>query len=80
MLCRDLGGESVLLEPRVGRYFGLDEVGTRIWFLIAEHRRFEEVLGALAAEYEVPPDRLRADVAAFIEALRDHGLVEVHGG
>ena len=32
----DLAGEAVILNLKSGQYFGLNEVGTRIWNLIQE--------------------------------------------
>src|SRR5262249_46846096 len=37
VLVQELGGESVLLNLNGGRYFGLDEVGTRMWQWSAPH-------------------------------------------
>ncbi len=65
VLFRDLDGEAVLLETGSGRYYGLDEVGTRMWSLLQLHGEIEAVCRALLAEYDVPEDRLREDLAAI---------------
>ncbi len=36
VLFRELAGEAVLLDLKSQRYFGLGEVGTRIWQLLDE--------------------------------------------
>jgi len=79
VLFRDLDGEAVLLETGTGRYYGLDEVGTRMWSLLQSHGEIEAVCRALLDEYDVPEDRLRADLELFLEALAERGLVRMDG-
>lgn len=75
VLFRDLDGESVLLETASGRYYGLNEVGTRIWSLLQLHGETEAVCRALLAEYDVSEARLREDLARLVEALAARGLI-----
>ena len=77
VLFRDLDGEAVLLETATGRYYGLNEVGTRMWSLLQFHGEIEAVCRALLAEYDVPEPQLRADLAQLIEALAARGLVKI---
>ncbi|MDT0631226.1 PqqD family protein [Rubrivirga sp. S365] len=72
----DLGGESVLLDPVSGRYFGLNEVGTRIFELLSEPRSVSDLVDLLVQEYEVAPAQLRADVEQFVGEMMSRGLVE----
>lgn len=74
---RELDGEAVVLSLRTGLYFGLNEVGTRVWQLIEQHRDLRQVFDALRAEFEVGDDRLLRDLVALVEQLRDKGLVHV---
>jgi hypothetical protein len=76
VLFRDLDGEAVLLATESGKYFGLNEVGTRMWSLLRLEGDVEAVCQSLLAEYDVPEERLREDVAQFVGALADRGLVE----
>ncbi|HEX3557100.1 MAG TPA: PqqD family protein [Thermoanaerobaculia bacterium] len=76
VLFRDLDGEAVLLATDSGRYFGLNEVGTRLWSLLRLHGDVETVCRALLAEYDVPEDRLREDLAQFVDTLAARGLVK----
>lgn len=74
VMVRHLEGEAVLLDLGSQRYFGLDEVGSRIWDLLAEGRALAEVVDALAAEYEVERARLEGDVTELVERLEAAGL------
>ncbi len=78
VLFRDLAGEAVLLELESGRYYGLNETGTRMWSLLAEHERVEEVLEVLFQEYDAPPERLRQELHQFIATLASRKLLNLH--
>ncbi len=73
---RELSGESVLLNLNSGVYFGLDEVGTRMWYLLAEHGSTDKVITAMLDEYEVEEGQIRSDLDKLIEQLSEKGLVK----
>ena len=76
-LSQELNGETVLLELSRGVYFGLDEVGTRIWQLLARGDSLDEIVAALVDEYEVSADAAAADLRALVGELEERRLVEV---
>lgn len=73
----DLGGEVAILDLKVGVYYGLDEVGARVWELIQEPRVVGDVRDVLIEEYEVVPERCERDLFALLERLAEEGLIEV---
>ena len=75
VLVQELDGEAVLLDLDSERYFGLDDVGTRVWRHLLEHRRLERVCEEMQKEYEVDASRLRADVLQLVGELIDAGIV-----
>jgi hypothetical protein len=74
---RELDGEAVILNLDTGLYFGLNEVGTRVWQLLDAHAELRQVFERLRVEFDVTDDRLRADLLALVEQLRVKGLVHV---
>ena len=74
---RDLDGESVILDLDSGTYFGLNQVGTRIWQLLERDGRIETVFEALRKEFDVEPERLAGDLLELVARLADAGLGEV---
>ena len=76
----DLGGEVAILHLNEGVYYGLDDVGARIWSLIQEPTTVEEIRDVLVSEYEVAPDRCESDLIALLQRLADEGLIEVRDG
>ena len=78
VLVRELAGESVLLNLNSESYFGLDEVGTRMWASLVTSPSIEAAFDTLLAEYEVEPERLSADLNIFTQKLVELGLLHVH--
>jgi hypothetical protein len=72
---REVGGETVILDTVGGTYYGLDEVGTRIWDLVRDGRSVEAVETVLLDEYEVEPDDLHRDLERLLDELLDQGLL-----
>ncbi len=77
VLFRELEGEAVMLDLGSERYFGLDEVGARVWQLLDEHHDVETVVAQMLAEYDVEEEQLRSDLAELIDNLAEAGLVTV---
>ena len=75
VLFQELADEAVLLNLVNEHYYGLDEVGTRIWQLIGEHDDVEQVVAHLLAEYDVPAATLRQDITALLAEMATAGLV-----
>lgn len=76
----EVDGEAVILDLKSETYFGLDPVGTRIWDLIQEPARVEDVCQALLEEYEVDPDRCRREVVDLLNEMAEEGIVEIVDG
>lgn len=80
VLFRDLDGEAVILSLDSGQYYGLDEVGTRMWVLLTEHGQVEQVYRVLLDEYEVSDTQLCRDLLGLVDELVACGLLRVDGG
>jgi len=76
----DLAGETVLLNMQSAMYYGLDQVGSRIWELVREPIRVSDLRDAITNEYDVEPERCEADVLGFLRELALKGLIEVRDG
>ena len=76
-LSADLAGEVVILNLKNGVYYGLDDVGYRIWGLIQDHKTVRQIRDAILGEYEVERERCERDLVAFLQRLTDEGLIEV---
>jgi hypothetical protein len=65
----------VLLDVNGGLVLASNLVGARIWQLIEQRNTAAEIARQLVIEYGVSDHRANGDVAAFIAALADRGLV-----
>ena len=77
VLISNVQGESVLLNLNSERYFGLDEVGTRMLSVLTTSNSIQTAYEALLEEYDVENEALRRDLADLIDRLVDQGLLEV---
>ena len=75
----DLSGETVLLNLQKGVYYGLDQVGNRVWNLIQQPKTIHEIQQVISEEYEVDADQCRQDLLVLMEELQTNGLIEVQG-
>lgn len=75
VLVRELGGEAVLLNLDSETYFGLDDVGTRMWAVLTTSPSIAAAHAVLLKEYDVDPDRLASDLLTLVGELVDHGLL-----
>jgi hypothetical protein len=79
-LASSVGGETVILGMKRSRYYGLDEVGARVWQLVQSPTPVAKICDALVAEYAVEPARCQSDGLRLLTELQREGLLEVSGG
>ena len=77
VLISRLQEESVILNLDSERYFGLDDVGTRILNVLTTSDSIEAAYKSLLEEYDVDGQVLRDDLLALIESLAKQGIIEV---
>ncbi len=77
VVTRDVKGDTVLLNTETGRYFTLDEIGSRAWTLLTTSSSILAARDALLAEYAAEPVDLDRDLSALVDHLMARGLVEV---
>jgi len=76
VMFRELDGEAVLLNLHNEMYYGLDEVGTRMWTLLTTSDSVQAAMDAMLEEFDVTPEVLEQDVAKMIKELQTNGLLE----
>ena len=80
VLISNLQEESVILNLNSERYFGLDNVGTRMLSALSTSNSIEAAYEQLRAEYDVDAQMLRQDLTSLIENLLQQGLITVEHG
>ncbi len=75
----DFDGETVMLDTRSGKYYGLNEVATMVWDLVQQPRTLKEIREAVEAQFNVTAERCDSDLQAWLQDMVDEGLVEIEG-
>jgi hypothetical protein len=76
----DLAGESILLSLKTAKYYGLDQVGARIWELVQQPTPVTTVCDTILNEFDVDRERCERDVLELLRQLAAEGLIEVQDG
>lgn len=79
VLSQEVSGETVLLDLNSENYFGLNEVGTRIWQLMQEDGDLQKVYDTMLDEYDVDKKQLGKDMEELVAKFVDAGLIEIGG-
>lgn len=77
VLISNVGGESVILNLNSERYFGLDEVGTRMLSVLTTSNSVQTAYEMLLEEYDVENELLRHDLIDLIDQLVEQGLLGI---
>ena len=77
VLVRHLDGEAVLLNLESERYFGLDQIGTRMLDLATTMPSIDTAYERLVSEYEVEPPLLREHLNELLSRLVENGLLQL---
>ena len=75
VLFREIDNECVLLDLGSGTYFGLNEVGTRIWNLLRDGLSEDDIVRTIGEEYESDTETIRADVRRILAELESRKLI-----
>ena len=74
-LSADTGDGAVMMSPSASQYIGLSGTAGRIWELLETPRTLAELCTALADEYQVTAEEVRADVTEFVAGLAERGAL-----
>jgi hypothetical protein len=76
-LASDIGGEVILMNIEVGRYYGLDDIGSRIWRSIEQPIVVEQLCQSMAMQYKADIEVVTSDVLTLLNRLLEQQLITV---
>jgi hypothetical protein len=76
----NLEDEAVILHLKDGVYFGLNQVGARIWNLLQVPRRVSEIRDVILEKYDVEPQQCEQDLLKLLKELHSKGLINIRDG
>ena len=72
-----VAGETVILNYGKGAYYGLDEVGVKIWDTLEKGpQTIDTLCDAVTEEYDIDADTCKSDIDILLKDLISEGLVE----
>lgn len=69
--------ELFIVDPKAREMHQLNQVGAKIWDLLARPRSIQELADAIADEYDVALSTAQGDVVGFLEEMLGRKLVKV---
>lgn len=76
VVSRQIGDEIVLMDLESGTYFGLNQVGSRVWELTGDSPQSLSALrDRIVEEFDVAGDVAQQDLARLLDQLASRGLL-----
>jgi hypothetical protein len=76
VVSRTVQNEEVILDLKSSRYYGLNELGSRVWLALKNKEKMEAVVESISEEYEASPDLIKKDIEALLKKMKKSGLVQ----
>ncbi len=77
MLFNEIDGEVVMLSIENSEYYGMDKVGSRIWQLLENPMRFNELVSCLMEEYDVTEEQCHQETLDFIKKMTEKKMLDL---
>src|SRR6056297_67631 len=77
VFANEVDGEAVMMNIQTGKYYGLDEIGTRIWELMEEEIEVRKIIDELRKEFDVSEQQCKKDVLTLLDDLKSNQLIEI---
>jgi len=77
VLFQEIDNEYVLLNMKTELYFGLNDIGARVWQIISQEGTTDTLIEKIMAEYEVSADALKADISELLNELSKEQLISI---
>ena len=75
VLFRQLDGEAVLLDLKSQEYFGLNEIGTRVWTALQQGEELSALVEEIVRSYDAQAEQVRVDIDQLIKELQSANLI-----
>jgi hypothetical protein len=75
IVAADMGDEVVMVSLKRNNYYGLDEIGGRVWALLEQPSTMRAVCEQLRREYDVDEETCARDVGALLAHMVREGLL-----
>ena len=80
IVAKVLDGEAIMINLSKGIYYSLDGVGGRVWELLEDVRSAASIAMEVVREFDVTPERARADVERILHELQAENVIRLESG
>jgi hypothetical protein len=75
IIWKNIRGESVLLNPMTGKYYGLNKVGCSFWEKIDDSRTLSDIATLMLEEFNVTQETLLKDLDDLMKKLIENNIL-----
>ena len=79
IVASDIDGETVMMSIENGEYYGLDDIGSRIWELLEKPIKVSDLIDTLLERFDVDRETCERDVLKFLNELKEDKILRVEG-
>ena len=79
IVASDIDGETVMMSIESGKYYGLDDIGSRIWEFIEKPIKVSDLIDTLLERFDVDRETCEKDVLKFLNELNEDKILIVKG-
>lgn len=76
MVAANLDGDLVMMNEKLGRYYGISGVGARAWELLETPTSVDDLVNSICQEYDIDSDTCHQDITRFTQDLMKVNLIE----
>lgn len=76
LISNEIDGEIVMMSIEKGNYYGMNNIGSRIWSLIEQPVRVSDIISSLTLEYDVSYETCAKEVLSFLRSLQNENIIE----
>ena len=72
---RKVADEVVLLNVKTSDYYSMNPTGVMVWELVCKNKKLDEIVAAVAAEFDADEGRVKKDVLELLKKLESEKIV-----
>jgi hypothetical protein len=72
-----LDDEIMMMSIKNSEYYGLDNIASRVWEILANPSTLSQIVKTLMEEFEVSEESCYTDITEFLKALDEKNLIEI---
>lgn len=78
-LAADVNGETMIMDPEAGKYYGLNGAASMIWRRLQQETTPAHLVAELIAQFDGPADVIEAETMDLLRMLLNRNLLVVSG-